>query len=58
MDDLDKKSQVTEGKGRKSIAFKKDCCDKVLVIEKVSRLKHNKKLEFSINKTKNKNFEK
>ena len=54
VDDLDKNKNVTVRKGRKDLASKKECYDKVSAMEKASLVKHKRKLDFLINKIKNK----
>ena len=54
MYDLDERKKVIEEKGRKTIASKKECYDKVSAMEKASLVKHKRKLDFLINKIKNK----
>ena len=58
IDDLDKKKKVTPKKGRKTLASKMECYDKISVMKKVSVLKHKRKLEFLVNNIKNKKFKK
>ena len=50
MYDLDERKKVIEEKGRKTIASKKECYDKISAMEKASKLKHNRKLEILVHK--------